>query len=110
VLPLDQQFYRDEVLFVHLRHQVVMLDGHAISLTPVQYRLLVLLVEHAGTVVPRATILKQIWSHAPELSPRQMKRVDVHIHGLRGRLGTYADHIENVIGAGYRFRPFLPMD
>jgi hypothetical protein len=32
VLPLDEQFYRDDHLFVHLRHEVVMLDGESICL------------------------------------------------------------------------------
>jgi len=43
LLPsLDQPFYRDEHLFVHLRHQVVMLDGEAITLTRKQYQVLAL--------------------------------------------------------------------
>ena len=100
---LDQQFYRDEHLFVHLRHQVVMLDSEAVSLHPIEYRLLALLVKHAGEVVPRAIILKQIWGDAPDI-PRH--RADPHIHGLRKRLGVYGDqYIETVIGIGYRFRP-----
>ena len=52
MLPLDEQFYRDDHLFVHLRHEVVMLDGEAITLTRIEYRLLALLLEHAGEVVP----------------------------------------------------------
>jgi hypothetical protein len=47
VLPLDEQFYRDDHLFVHLCHQVGMLDGEAITLTRMEYRLLAVLVEHA---------------------------------------------------------------
>ena len=105
---LDQQFYLYEVLFVHLRHPVVMLDGQAITLTRMEYRLLALLVEHAGEVVPRAVILKQIWGDAPDIPVR---RADPHIRGLRKRLGVYGDqYIEKVIGIGCRFRPFLPMD
>ena len=100
---LDEQFYRDEHLFVHLRQQVVMLDGYTVTLTPMQYQVLVLLVHRAGEVVPRATFLRHIWGHKPELSPH---RVDVHIHGVRRRLGAYADrYIETVFGTGYRFRP-----
>ena len=84
---------------MHLRRQVAMLDGNTITLTPMQYQVLVLLVEHAGEVVPRATFLRQIWGHKPELSPN---RVDVHLHGVRRRLGVYADqYIETVFGIGY---------
>ena len=61
VLPLDEQFYRDDHLFVHLRHQVVMLDGEAIFLTRMEYRLLALLLESAGQVVPQAVIVTQLW-------------------------------------------------
>ena len=50
VLPLDEQFYRDGHLLVHLRHQLVMLDGQEIALTRMGYRLLTILVEHAGEV------------------------------------------------------------
>ena len=61
VLPLDEQFYRDDHLFVHLRHEVVMLDGEAITLTRMEYRLLTLLLERAGEVVPRAIIVTELW-------------------------------------------------
>jgi hypothetical protein len=43
LLPsLDQRFYRDEHLFVHLRHQVVILDSEAVTLHPIEYRQLAL--------------------------------------------------------------------
>jgi len=53
----NQPFYRDDHLFVDLRDQVVMLDNETVTLTRKEYRLLALLVEHAGEVVPRAIIL-----------------------------------------------------
>jgi len=106
VLPLDEQFYRDDHLFVHLRHEVVMLDGQAITLTPVQYRLLALLVERAGEVVPRAIILTQLWGAQPKTHTRSLA---FHICALRKKLGVQADHyIETVTGVGYRFRPLVP--
>jgi len=77
-----------------------------VRLTRMQHRVLALLVEHAGEVVPRATFLTQIWGHRPETRTRT---VDMHIGGLRRRLGTYAnEYIETVAGIGYRFRPSLP--
>jgi DNA-binding response OmpR family regulator len=102
---LDQPFYRDEHLFVHLRHQIVMWDGQAFTLTRMQYRVLALLAEQAGGVVPRTQLRRPL--SLPETHTRVL---DVHIHGLRRKLGVYADHIETVTGIGYRFRPFLPRD
>jgi DNA-binding response OmpR family regulator len=102
-VSLDQQYYRDAHLFVHLRHQVVMLDGQAITLTRMEYRLLALLVQHAGEVVTRTIILTQIWGHAPETPTRTM---DVHVRRLRKKLGIYGrQYIETVTGVGYSFRP-----
>ena len=89
---------------MHLRHQAVMLDGHRITLTRTEYRLLALLVQHAGEVVTRPILLMQTWGNASKIGRR---RADVHINGLRRRLGIYADqYVETIIGIGYRFRPF----
>jgi len=86
VLPLDQQFYRDDHLFVHLRHEVVMLDGEAITLARMEYRLLAVLVEHAGEVMPRAALLMRVWGYAPEMRTRTL---DMHIRRLRKKLGMH---------------------
>ena len=105
MLSLDQQFYRDAHLFMHLRHQVVTLDGEAVTLTRTEYRLLALLVEQAGQVVPRAIILTQLWGSLPETHTRQLNS---HIRYLRKKLGIYADqYIETVPNVGYRFRPVV---
>ena len=95
--------FRDKHLHVDLDQQAVILDGETVRLTPMQYRLLALLVEHAGVVVTRPILLMQIWRYAPEI---REGRVDACIGGLRRKLGVYADqYIETVFGAGYRFRP-----
>jgi hypothetical protein len=100
LLPsLDQPFYRDEHLFVHLCHQVVMLDGETVPLHPIEYRLLALLVKHAGEVVPRAIILKQILGRCAGYSqaeggsphPRGAEKTrglwrPIHRNGRRGRV------------------------
>ena len=94
---LDEQYYRDEHLSVDLRDRVVILDGQILILTRTEYRLLALLVEHAGEVVPRPILLMLT------------RTVDVHLWRLRRKLGAYADrYIETVAGVGYRFWPALP--
>jgi DNA-binding response OmpR family regulator len=88
---------------VDLRRRLVIFDSEAVTLTRMQYRVLALLVEHAGEVVPRAIILKRIWGGAPKI---QLRTVDKHVNVLRRKLGIYANlYIETVIGVGYRFRP-----
>jgi DNA-binding response OmpR family regulator len=94
---LKPPFYRDEHLFVSLSDQLVILDCNILTLTRTEYRVLAVLVTHAGAVVPRPILLM--------LTPM----VDMHLSRLRKKLGIYFDrHIETVIGVGYRFRPAFP--
>ena len=98
----SHQPYHDEHLYVDLRRQTVILDGETVSLTSMQYRLLAVLVEHAGAIVTRPILLLHIWGSAPEL---RRSKLDGHIRRLRSKLGVYGEHyIETVVGVGYRFR------
>ena len=91
---LNPPFYRDEHLFVSLRDPLVILDSRILTMTPMEYRLLALLVQHAGEVVPRQILLKLTGT------------VDVHLWRLQKKLGKYANqYIETVVGVGYCFRP-----
>ena len=47
----------------------VMLDGHPLSLTPKEYNLLAILVQHAGEVVPRETLRMTVWGQATNTGP-----------------------------------------
>ena len=98
-----RRLYHDDHLYVDLWEEVVLLDGETVRMTPMQYRMLALLVEHAGVVVTRSVFLMQFGGYSPAIRER---RVDACIAGLRRRLGVYADqYLETVYGVGYRFRP-----
>jgi DNA-binding response OmpR family regulator len=93
-------------LYVDLCHELVTLDGETVRLTPMEYQLFALLVKRPGVVVPRPVLVMQLDGYSPEIG---RWKVDVHIHGLRRKLGIYAQqYIETVFGVGYRFRPTLP--
>lgn len=97
-----EPFYRDGSLFVDLRREMVRLDGQIITLTRSEYRLLALLVEHAGEVVPKPILLVQICGYVPETRTRTL---DMHIGRLRKKLGHAGRRIETIVGIGYRFSP-----
>jgi DNA-binding response OmpR family regulator len=79
---------------VSLRDRLVILDSQILTLTRMEYRVLALLVEHAGEIVPRPILLKLTGT------------VDLQLWRLRRKLARYRDHyIETVVGVGYRFRP-----
>jgi DNA-binding response OmpR family regulator len=98
--------YHDEHLYVDLRHGVVTLDGSVVKLSQKEYCVLLLLVQHAGESVPRATIETQVWGHVLGVHGRT---VGVHIARLRKKLGVHGtQRIKTVPGFGYCFQPASP--
>ena len=75
-------------------------EGRQIDLSPKEFALLQLLLERPGTIQSRAQIEERLYGWGEEV---ESNAVEVHIHGLRRKLG--ADFILNVRGVGYRVRP-----
>jgi DNA-binding response OmpR family regulator len=96
--------YQDAHLEVDFEHRIVRLDAKPLDLTRKEYDLLALLVENAGEVVPRETLLLRVWGYTLQIRTRTL---DVHIRRLRKKLGSYAEqYVETIFGMGYRFQPF----
>jgi two-component system response regulator QseB len=74
--------------------------GREITLSPKEFALLQLLMERPGTILSRARLEERLYGWGEEV---ESNAVEVHIHGLRRKLG--ADYILNVRGVGYRVRP-----
>lgn len=79
-------------------------DGQDVALTVKEFRLLCLLLEHAGTVLTRAVIMDQIWGS--DFAPEN-RTVDVHVRTLRAKLGKAGSCIETVRGLGYKLEARL---
>jgi two-component system phosphate regulon response regulator PhoB len=79
----------------------VTVDGAPVELTPIEYRLLLTLVERQGRVQSRPHLLETVWQAQPDL---QTRTVDMHVNRLRAKLGAAGDLIETVRGFGYRLR------
>jgi two-component system response regulator QseB len=75
-------------------------DGAAVALSPREFTLLQLLLERPGTILSRAQLEERLYGWGEDV---ESNAVEVHIHGLRKKLG--ADFILNVRGVGYRVRP-----
>jgi len=74
-----------------------------LDLTPKEFDVLRLLVEHAGRVVTRAQLLRDVWETTWAGSS---KTVDMHLSWLRRKLGDAASnprYITTVRGVGFRF-------
>ncbi len=75
------------------------LEGRSLGLTPTEFDVLALLVQHAGTIATREQIMDALWGDAFLAASRSL---DVHLTGLRAKLGR-PGYIVNVRGVGYRF-------
>jgi len=77
-------------------------DGRPLELTPREFRLLEILISHAGRTHSRKELLQLAWE--PDARP-SARTVDVHIANLRRKLGeeSGASWITTVGGEGYRW-------
>jgi len=82
------------------RHQV-MVTGEEISLTALEFKLLLDLASRRGRVQSRDALLERVWGYAPGIETRT---VDTHVKRLREKLSDARDYIETVRGVGYRMR------
>jgi len=79
----------------------VSVDGVPVEVTPIEYRLLLTLLERRGRVQSRPHLLETVWQAQPDI---QTRTVDMHVKRLRTKLGVAGDLIETVRGFGYRIR------
>jgi len=80
------------------RHKV-MIDKKVIKLAPMEFNLLIILMERQGRVQSRDVLLNDVWGITADVTTRT---VDTHIKMLRQKLGRSGKLIETVRGIGYR--------
>jgi len=88
VLEIDREAYE------------VRVNKKPVALSALEFRLLVRLLNTAGRVQSRDSLLDAVWNLYAEVMPRT---VDVHVKRLREKLGEAGAYIETVRGVGYRF-------
>jgi two-component system, OmpR family, phosphate regulon response regulator PhoB len=94
--------YRDDNFEVDWGAFVVRYRGEEVRLTPKEFELFRYLVERRGRVVTRERLLSEVWGYDADVETRS---IDAHIRRLRLKLGPARDHIETIVGLGYRFVP-----
>jgi two-component system KDP operon response regulator KdpE len=91
-------------LHLDLDKRYVAVDGREVHLTPIEYKLLVLLAKNAGKVLTHRQILKEVWGPA---YAGQSHYVRVRMAELRKKIETDADRPRLFVtepGVGYRIR------
>ena len=85
--------------------KTVTVDGEPVSLTPIEYNILLLLLRHPGRVYSSAQIYEQVWNEAAFGSEGA---VAVHIRHLREKLEITPSeprYLKVVWGLGYKMEP-----
>jgi DNA-binding response OmpR family regulator len=99
------EVYDDGYLRIDSANATVEVHGAPVVLTPLELRLLQVLVRHRDQILGREQILDQVWG-ADAASPGQVK---LYVGYLRRKLeavdASGAMPIETVRGFGYRYRP-----
>lgn len=93
---------------VDLAARRVFVAGEEVHLTPTEYRLLTVLIRHAGKVVTHRQLLRELWGDEHEDAQHTLR---VHISQLRRKLEpdpARPQHLMTEPGVGYRLRDEEP--
>lgn len=98
----DEGVFSVDELKVDMLHRKVSVSGAEVHLTPIEYRLLTVLIKHAGKVLTHQLLLKEVWG------PNYVERA----HYLRIYMGILRHKLEKdparprflltEVGVGYR--------
>jgi len=97
----EQVIIKLKDLVIHPGRHEVAVKGRRADLTSTEFRILHLLARRPGWVFTRQQIIDAARGEDYAVTDRS---VDVHIVGLRKKLGSLGKQIETVHGVGYRFR------
>jgi two-component system KDP operon response regulator KdpE len=91
-------------LEVDLIRRIVVLKGSEVHLTPIEYKLLATLIQHAGRVITHRQLLKEVWGPG---SSEQTQYLRVYMRQLRHKLEQNPSrprYLTTEPGVGYRLR------
>ncbi|HKP57655.1 MAG TPA: response regulator [Polyangiales bacterium] len=100
----DAHMYDFGEVHIDLTRREVSVAGQTVHLTPMEYKLLVLLAQHAGKVLTHRQILKEVWGPA---FAAQTHYVRVQMVELRKKLEADPSRPKLLVtepGVGYRLR------
>lgn len=100
-LPGEAEVVKVHELVISPGRREVLAKGKPVELTNTEFRLLHLLARRPGWVFTRGQIIDALRGVGYPVTDRS---VDVHVVGLRRKLGLSGRCLETVRGVGYRFR------
>lgn len=100
----EEAAFEYDGLKVDLAKRLVWTNGQDIHLTPIEYKLLAVLVKHAGKVVTHKQLLQEVWGKNAATQGHYLR---IHTQHLREKIGddaTQPKYILTEAGIGYRLK------
>jgi len=91
-------------LRVDLARRMVWVGGAEIHLTPIEFKLLAVLVRHSGKVVTQRQLLKEVWGHQSEEHAHYLRNYIYHLRHKLEADPTRPVYLSTESGVGYRLR------
>ncbi|TWG88633.1 two-component system KDP operon response regulator KdpE [Cupriavidus gilardii J11] len=88
---------------VDLANRVVTRAGQPVHLTPIEYRLLAVLIAHRGKVMTHRELLRQVWGPSQSESSHYLRVYMGHLRHKLERDAARPVHLLTETGIGYRF-------
>ncbi len=102
----EKPLFQSDGLMVDLVRRLVKVNGEEIKLSPKEYDILRLLVQHAGKVLTHHYILNQVWGPAADV-----QYLRIYVRQLRQKIEKSPDQPHYILtetGVGYRLREADP--
>jgi two-component system KDP operon response regulator KdpE len=103
-LAENEPVFQNDQLVVDLAHRNVSLGGNPVSLTPTEYDILRIMIQHAGKVLTHKQLIHCVWGNNYAVEPHVLR---VNISNLRRKIETDPVHPRYIVtepGVGYRLR------
>jgi two-component system KDP operon response regulator KdpE len=102
--PENEPVFHADRLTVDLTRHEVTIDGQTASLTPTEYDILRVLIQHAGKVLTHQQLIHLVWGNKYEADAHLLR---VNISNLRRKIETdpsWPRHVLTEPGVGYRLK------
>lgn len=96
--------FEDGDLSVDYGKRRVEVDSVEVHLTPIEYKILLLLISNRGKVLTHHYILKEIWGYAEGVEPGTLRVFMATLRRKIEKTPSDPQHIITEVGVGYRFQ------
>lgn len=105
--PISQapESYEDAFIRVDFGRRSVWRNGEELRLTPIEYRLVEVLVTHPRQTLSRDQLLELVWDDTSGIGPERVKFGVMRLRRQLGLNGAPGEPLESIRGFGYRYLP-----